>query len=152
MLGLYFVNLQWTMIVSLYPLISHSVTITLWTNSFCEEIWWEVFHSSLLFFENRPVCCEMSSGVPFGFVHLSENCNCSAIFCHFANCFTLLSYYLSECILPECKGKLSSWHSLLMYIMAQLQVICCAVRTSDEESAIRICDHVTQLQTKHFQS
>lgn len=35
--------------------------------------------------------------------------------------------------------------ALLMYLMDKLHVIDSAVETADEESAIRICDHVTQL-------
>lgn len=49
-------------------------------------------------------------------------------------------------------GKPSSRHSLSMQLMAKLQVIGLTVTMADEESAIGICDHVTQLQTKHFQS
>lgn len=85
-------------------------------------------------------------------LHLSDHQNCSVIFCNLANCFTLLSYSLSKCIMSESKGKLSSLHSLLMYLMAKLQVAGSAVMMADEESAIRICDHVTQLKTKHFQN
>lgn len=60
-------------------------------------------------------------------MHLHDNRKCAAIFCNFANCSTQLIYCLSKCITPECRGKLSSWYSRLMYLMAKLEVIGCAV-------------------------
>lgn len=60
-------------------------------------------------------------------MHLHDNRKCSAIFCNFANCSTQLIYCLSKCITPKCRGKLSSWYSRLMYLMAKLEVIGSAV-------------------------
>lgn len=66
--------------------------------------------------------CDMSPGVLVGYLHLSDNHNCSAIFCYFANWSTLLTYLLSGCLLPECSGKSSSWEIIQIYIMVKLEV------------------------------